>query len=486
LAVTDPRTLWYRKSLPTAQQYAAVAADVLALSLVTYAVLRAAAKLPAWSQRVLLVAGLLLTVVPVCAVIARHMPERTLPPITFREVFAVTGLVALVALGLLFRYLDWALRAARVAAMATLPSVAATFGGVGAVMLMRPQLPPDPPPAARLPGGPAVRVLWLIFDEWDQRLSFTHRLRGTALPAIDRLAAVSFVATRALAPEAGGKPVRSMYTVVSMPSLLYAKRVVSEQIVDAERLDLEFADGSRARFGEPPNFFSLAHSRGWNTGLGGWYLPYCRSFGSQVSSCYWDQLYDGSNAAGPGFAEAAWQETRLLAENSLFAPFGQRLTTIRHANEYRALADFARRTAADPDIGLALVHFNIPHVPYFYSNANGATSYDATLPLVDRTVAEVSMALAQSGQDGRTALILSADHPARFPTRVDGGQDPHVPFIVHLPGEKTGMAFDGEFSALSTAPLALALATGEVATPEAVAAFVTRQTAGRAIVPGAR
>jgi hypothetical protein len=96
------------------------------------------------------------------------------------------------------------------------------------------------------------------------------------------------------------------------------------------------------------------------------------------------------------------------------------------------------------------------------------------------------MALAQSGQDGRTALILSADHPARFPTRVDGGQDPHVPFIVHLPGEKTGMAFDGEFSTLSTVPLALALAAGKVATPEAVAAFVTRQTAGRAIVPGAR
>ena len=58
--------------------------------------------------------------------------------------------------------------------MAALPSVAATFGGVGAVMLTRPTLPPDPPPAARLPGGLAVRVLWLIFDEWDQRLSFTH------------------------------------------------------------------------------------------------------------------------------------------------------------------------------------------------------------------------------------------------------------------------------------------------------------------------
>jgi hypothetical protein len=264
-----------------------------------------------------------------------------------------------------------------------------------------------------------------------------------------------------------------MYTVVSMPSLLYAKRVVREQIVDAARMDLEFGDGSRSRFGEGPSFFSLARARGWNSAVGGWYLPYCRSFGAQVSSCYWDQLYERSNAVYPGFAEAAWQETRLLAENALVAPFGQRLTTIRHANEYKALADFALRTAADPGIGLALVHFNIPHTPYFYTAASGATGYDATLQLVDRTLAEVLETLARSGLDGRTALILSSDHPARFPTRIDGGEDVHVPFIVHLPGEQTGMAFDTEFSALATVPLALAIAAGEIATPEAVARFVT-------------
>lgn len=315
-------------------------------------------------------------------------------------------------------------------------------------------------------------MLWLIFDEWDQRLSFTHRLPGTALPAVNRLASMSFVGKRALAVEAG-RPVRSMSTGISMPSLLYAKRVVAEQIVDTARMDLVFADGSRARFGEAPNYFSLARARGWNTAVGGWYLPYCRSFGAQVSSCYWDQMYDRADAAGPGFTEASWQETKLLAESSLFGPFGQRMTAFRHANEYKALADFALRTAADAGIGCALVHFNIPHGPYFYNAANGHTGYDATLPLLDRTVAEVLEALARSGLAGKTALILSADHPARFPTRIDGGEDVHVPFIVHLPGEQTGMTFDAEFSALATVPLALAIAAGEVATPEAVAKFVT-------------
>jgi hypothetical protein len=239
-------------------------------------------------------------------------------------------------------------------------------------------------------------------------------------------------------------------------------------------MDLEFTDGSRARFGDAPNFFSMAHARGWNLALGGWYLPYCRSFGAQVSSCYWDQLYDQSNAVGPGFVEAAWQETRLLVESSWFAPFGQRSTVLRHADQYAALADFARRTAADAGIGLALIHFNIPHTPYFYTTANGAAGYDATLQLVDRAVAEVLEALAHSGLEGRTALILSSDHPARFPTRIDGRQDTHVPFIVHLPREQAGVAYDGEFSTLSTVPLALAVAAGKVTTPGAVAKFLAR------------
>jgi hypothetical protein len=479
LAAQGPQTLWYRKTLPTPQQYAAVAADVLALSIVTYAVLRVAAKLPPWLRRILLAAALLAVAFPLLPFAAAHLPFRSPAP---RQLAALAAAAALVVVGVIFRCFDWAARAARKIALAALLSVPVTFAGVGIAILARPPLAPDPLPAARLPGGPPVRILWLIFDEWDQRLSFTHRLPGTALPAIDRLASMSFVGTRALAAEAG-RPVGTMSTAISMPSLLYSRSVAAAQIVDTAHMDLVFADGGRARFGEAPNYFSLARARGWNAAVGGWYLPYCPSFGSQVSSCYWDQLYDRSDAAGAGFAEASWQETELLVESALLAPFGQRLTAFRHASEYKALAGFARRTAADPGIGVALVHFNIPHGPYFYNSANGrsdvsasgAAGYDAALQLVDRTVAEVLEALARSGLDGKTALILSADHPARFPTRIDGGEDVHVPFIVHLPGGQTGMAFDGEFSALATVPLALAVAAGEVATPEAVAKFVTER-----------
>jgi hypothetical protein len=474
LAVRSPEALYGRKTLPTPQQYAAVAADVLALSIAVYGLLRLEAKVPAWLQRILLAAALLAVAFPLLPIAAAHLPFHAAP----RQLAAAAGAAGLGIVGLIFLRFDWAARAARALALAALPCVPVTFAGVGIVMLQRPALAPDPLPAARLAGGPPVRVLWLIFDEWDQRLSFTHRLPATAMPAMDRLASVSFVGTRALAAEAAGRPVARMNTVVSMPSLLYGKRVVDERVVNAGRMDLAFEDGSRARFGEGPNFFSMARARGWNSAVGGWYLPYCRSFGAQVSSCYWDHLYDRSNATGPDFGQAVWQETQLLAENALFAPFGQRLTTLRHADQYRALADFARRTAADPTIGVALVHFNIPHTPYFHRAANGTVGYDATLELLDQTVAGILETLAKSGLDGKTALILSADHPARFPTRIDGGQDTHVPFIVHLPGEQTGMAFDGEFSALATVPLALAIAGGEVATPGAVAKFVMEGNAG--------
>ena len=65
----------------------------------------------------------------------------------------------------------------------------------------RPNLPPLPSrPGSFDQDGkhrPAPRVLWLLFDEFDQRLAFDFRQPGVQLPELDRLRAESFVATHA-------------------------------------------------------------------------------------------------------------------------------------------------------------------------------------------------------------------------------------------------------------------------------------------------
>jgi hypothetical protein len=80
-------------------------------------------------------------------------------------------------------------------------------------------------------------------------------------------------------------------------------------------------------------------------------------------------------------------------------------------------------------------------------------------------VGDILSSLNEAGLDSKTAIILSSDHPARFPTRVDGGQGPHIPFIVHLPGQANGVVSTQEFSAIRTADLVLAIADGEVKSP---------------------
>jgi len=163
----------------------------------------------------------------------------------------------------------------------------------------------------------------------------------------------------------------------------------------------------------------------------------------------------------------------MLFETSMFSIFGSSLVAVRHSAEYEALLAAAMRYAADPSIGLALVHFNIPHTPYFYNPKTGrsgrsgysAALYDDMLQLVDRSVGDILASLDRAGLDSKTAIILSSDHPARFPTRIDGRQDPRVPFVAHLPGETAGMVSTRQFSTIRTADLVLAIASGEVKSP---------------------
>ena len=89
------------------------------------------------------------------------------------------------------------------------------------------------------------------------------------------------------------------------------------------------------------------------------------------------------------------------------------------------------------------------------------SGYPDGLELVDQTVAQLVEHL-----DSNSVLILSADHPLRNADQLDGVTDPHVPFIVHFPGQTKPLWEEQEFSALRTAPFILQILDGKVRTPE--------------------
>ncbi|HVW09816.1 MAG TPA: sulfatase-like hydrolase/transferase [Bryobacteraceae bacterium] len=455
--------LFYRKTMPGFGVYFGLVADVLLLSLALFAVLRAAPKMPRWLQRLLPVGAaalLLLGTVFLRTQLAHYVSMRALA--------AAAGIGFCAAAVWMLRFPDAAARAVRAPLLAALPCLAITFLGPLYYLTRPSPLPPDPPLAPSLPGRPQTRVLWVVFDDWDQRLTFRNPDQAVPVPSLFYLEAHSFAATHALAAQTG-VPVVNMATTAAIPSLLYGKNAAAAELENPSTDHLLFGDGSQTVFGADNSVFARFRALGFNAAAAGWYLPYCRVFASQLTSCYWDVRYDQATSIGSPPVEAAADATRMLFETEGYSLFGRSLVTVRHLAEYQALLDAGKREAADPALGLAYVHFNVPHPPFFDGERGPGDPYLRELSYVDRAVRELMEALRVSGLDRRTAVILTSDHPARLVTPTD----PHVPLLVHFPNEQNSMVLDNEITALRIGSLAVAIAAGEVQNPEQTAHFLS-------------
>jgi hypothetical protein len=386
-----------------------------------------------------------------------------------------------VALGVLMIWLpEMAVKAMAMFATAGVPVLAVTFLMAPVELMTQKPLPADPPFAKRFDTRPPVRVVWMLFDDLDDKLTFSDRKPGLLLPAIDDLTVRSFHGTRALAAQAGIAQLRDMGTFPSVSSLLIGRRIQLAWAEDASTEDIEFVPrpglGSTAVLRPAITIFGEERTRGWNSAAAGWYLPYCRVLDAALVDCYWDQRYITKASASQAFPQSAVDEARMLFETTALSPFGPALVAQRHFEEYQALLAAGERFAADGSLGLALLHFNAPHLPYFYDPKIGRTQrygtqgafYAEGLQYVDRTIGQVLAAIRSAGLEDHTAVIVSSDHPFRAS---DSG-DLHVPFIVHLPQDNVGAVRDREFSAVVTSRLILAIQTGEVKTSEDVSRFI--------------
>jgi hypothetical protein len=363
-------------------------------------------------------------------------------------------------LALLARYHKAIRRCAAPVLLALLPFCAVTFGTSLYKAATLKGLP-DPPHATFLSHGPGLRVLWIIFDEWDHRLTFEARPSGVELPALDRLRGESLFAENALPPADA--------TILSMPSLIEGRAVRSTTPIDAHTMLLEFKDGMKQRFGDQPNLFSEVRRAGMNAAAYGWYLPYCRVFAGYLSDCWWQEYSAIWSGAGTTFASTLLSQPRALLETSLFSPFGQSLTVLKHVRTYEELLQRSKQVVIDPTVQLALVHFNVPHSPFFYDRASGRmtranspSAYPDALALVDKTIGELRAHMERAGTWNSVTIVLSSDHFYRKSPLVNGIRDRRVPFLVHFPGQRAGLSYARQFNTLLTHDLILALLQSEV------------------------
>ncbi len=323
----------------------------------------------------------------------------------------------------------------------------------------------DSPLAARLPARPGVRVVWIIFDEASEALMFEHRPAGMSFPNFDRLKSESFQATAAFAP--------ANNTLLSMPSLITGEHVVAAR-PDGPG-DLRIQIRSRPgwlRWTALPNVFDAAREAGFNTAIAGWYHPYGRLLTRSLTECFWTPtgIEPGvEDALNFPFPDRAWVQATTLplaGHIPLLSPL--RYHRRVRARDFQNLMDHAAELAADPAIGLALLHLPVPHQPGIYDRAKGEIDADASsgyidnLALADRSFGELRQKMEDAGLWERTAVIVSADHGWRVSmwrslpgwTAQDealASMDASaVPVLVKLPGESGGFVYNPTFDTIVT------------------------------------
>ncbi|MBY0505211.1 MAG: sulfatase-like hydrolase/transferase [Bryobacteraceae bacterium] len=314
------------------------------------------------------------------------------------------------------------------------PVVAVTAGPVAWRLAFSPA---PPSPAFRPSTAPGLRhgtVVWILFDELDERVAFTARPAGLRLPALDAFRAESVVFREARSP--------ANSTAVAIPLMLG----------------------------------NLLERPGLRTGLIGWYLPYCQTYPALASCQAWP-MDRQRNSYGHTLGAALRDQLRSFFESSLYSVFGQSLAIEAHVRTILAMEEASVRLVQAPGYDLVFLHLPTPHSPYVYDAARGtlsATNQDArgylgNLQVADRLFAKVRESLERAGRWRDTHVIVTGDHGYRQAQKLGYPPDDlHVPWLWKPPGESRAREVRQPFATRDAAAFVGHLLDGDA--PESVLA----------------
>ena len=495
----DPSVRFFTKSPPSPNNLVAILLNVCLLAALTWAALSLARPSSnVVSRRIGQSVFLLVSLVAFCGVLIQLLVQLLpLPPL-----YGILGLLALlvgvfvVAVLALKLWDRHPLSAGAGIALVLFPFVLVTFVQVGwsltkadsTVVFCDKALAPPSPTGKR----PATRVVWLLFDEMDQRMTFSARPPTVQLPEMDRLRSQAIYASNAYPP--AGR------TYLSMLALLSGQLVSRSKPLDADELLITFAGTREAvRWRTQPNVFSKAREAGFSSAVVGWYFPYCRMITDSLTSCSWQVGVGPLDDRGMTVSDCMVAQIQNVMEvtpfaaqlgltRRLFTEGRARLTREKHLDAYLAILHDAKEAATDPDLDLVLVHWPIPHPPGIYDRSKddfalgGGGNYLDNLELMDRALGEVRRSMEDTGTWETTTVLVTSDHSWR--TELWGWQpfwtseeaadriDQRVPFLLKMAGQKEAMTYEPAFNTVLTHDLLLALLRGKVCTPNSVVSWI--------------
>ena len=402
--------------------------------------------------------------------------------------FALFGKASLLAVGVMTVAVFWAVRkpgaivkAAPVAVMALFPFSLMTLFQTSLLLTKFGEKRPAPPVSRAV--EPSRRVVWLLFDEMDFRLSFSERPAALSLPEFDRLRGQAIFATNAYPP--------ANYTLVSMPALITGRILSAAVPVSPSKVLITYADsGETVDWSTQPNVFSRAGEAGFKSAIVGWYHPYCRIIGDSLKKCSCDDF--GRITVAEAMAEQLRKLGGVLpfaAHYDLFDEKGSVKKRERkgHLRDYLGILEEAKKATTDTDLNLVLVHMPVPHAPSIYNRhekrfeLEAETGYLDSLALADRALGELRQAMEGAGTWDDTTILVTADHWLRFnesgeraDTEITSKPDDRVPFLVKLAGQKGGVAYAQEFNNVILHDLILEVLKTGISEPSGVMQWMDR------------
>ena len=331
--------------------------------------------------------------------------------------------------------------------------------------------------ASPLPDKPdAPPVLLLLIDELDYRLLFENRPAGLALPEFDRLRSEAFSAQRATPP--------GRATSISVPSLLTGKRITRSYTLGPEKLTVEPSNGGPLQtiHGED-TIFSSVRAVGVNTSVVGWYLPYCRTFGSVLSSCSWYDLGSRVNVEGNSFLRDLVAQAQAPFETATFSPFPQSVLGKHRIFNAAGIERDGTAALSTPSPGFVYIHHMATHAPYVYDRLTGTftkknspiSGYVDGLALADIVLGKFRKAMEAGGSWDRAVVLVTADHHFRASMQFDGKTDDRVPWIVKMHGVNNRINYHFPIHTIITRRFLEAAVRGDIRTQAEAAEWIRTQ-----------
>ena len=315
------------------------------------------------------------------------------------------------------------------------------------------------------------KIILIIFDELDQRLTLES---GFSYPEFQRLASGSLVGT-AVTPA-------NYRTMAAIPSILCGRPFRPN----------EFTTNSGRQWGAeslPAEF----GKQGLTSAVLGWYNPYCRVFGNQVSRCFTAQWHSAGTAAylsgAPFLTRLAKDAGAMLRAYPLAVPL-YRLATRRNGigglsesvQTHREIYDALQQRLGEflaLDSNFLFLHLPVPHTPGIRLQAGTpGGDYLDNMAIADETLGYIRRLLEHSGRWNDSTVLVMGDHHFRYdlwrdqsPPRVlraTGREDPRVVFLLKLPSNSVGASYVQPFNAMLTHDLIVLLMAGKLKSNTAV------------------